>query len=406
MQINKAKFILESLGYSVKEKELTVEESIEKLLESMEARNATRTGAYAILTEMARFKGRYTGSFAGLENAGTVKLKIRNEEKEFEVAEALSKIENDFKSANSKGCSQKAAETLLNNFDVSMAAIPEGANPEYVAELTKEYEYIKSCVDAGEGIPQDGWTSQALARTTHSRDDSVLGVKDIIKKINNQITSIKKGGKNYELIKARIDALKAREDELTAEEVDIVNDLYTKLDIANAQGQANAVNSGKIAIFKPTEGINLIRIKAPLNQNNIPYVQNDDGTFTITKKIDLAKELLEGRGEFVEPEQVSQSNAIAFTVENLDDFDAFKEEVLPQINVTLEQRGDAFLVDGGKTQVRKFFNMLDRYEIVYNTVPVDSLPAPEVQETEATEEPEETVAESYNMINHAGMLLD
>lgn len=408
MKVENAKFILESMGYTVKEKELTFEESVTKLLESMEARNATRTGAYAILNEMARFNGRYTGSFAGLEDAGTVMLKVRNNEKEYSVAEALSKIENDFKSANSKGCSQEAATSLLYNYDTALAAVPETANAEYVEELNKEREYISSCVEGGDGIPKDGWTAQGLARTTHSRDDSALSAKELIKKINNQITSIKKGGKNYDLIKARIDALKAREDELTAEENAIVDDLYTKLDIANSQGQANAVGAGKIAIFKPNEGINLIRIKSPLNQNNIPFDINDDGTFTIKKKVDLAKEVLEGRGEFIEPEPIRQSNAIAVAFENDDDFAAFSEEVLPTINVTVVPRSGAYIVDGTKAQIRKFFTNLDRYEIAYTTAPVDSLPPETEEETEV--EPEEAEVEvvsneSYDPINVGAGLL-
>ena len=110
MKLNEAKYILESTGFTVKNTESSFDKAVSSLMESMEARNATGTKAYSILSEMARFRGKYVDSFAGLEDAGTVSLSVGRggETKEFSVAEGASKVENDFKSANSKGCSQDA----------------------------------------------------------------------------------------------------------------------------------------------------------------------------------------------------------------------------------------------------------------------------------------------------------
>lgn len=395
MKLDEAKIILGSVGYTVKENlDGFVKNTINQLIESLESRNAINTKAYSILSEMARFNGNYTGSFAGLEDAGTVSLKVRGQDKEFSVAEALSKVENDFKSANSKGMAQKTAEVLLANFETALAAVPETANPEYVEELNKEKDYIARCVEGGDGIPQGGWTEEGLARTTHSRDDSALAVQDLVGKINNQITSLKKGGKNYDLIKARIDALMARADELTAEEKAKVEDLYVKLDLANAQGQATAVAAGKIAIFKPNEGINPIRIKAPLNNNNIPFTINADGTYTITKKIDQAKELLDGRGEFLTPAapaRAEESSGIALKFASIEDRDAVVEDVFPAIGVSVDVRGEYVIVDGTKAQLRRVATELENLGVAYESGSPADVPAEETAEA-AEEAAEETAA--------------
>ena len=387
MKLSEAKQILGSLGYSVMEPDLDrqISDTVGQLLESLESRHATHTKSYKILSEMARFNGRYIGSFAGLEDAGTVNLNVRGQEKEFGVAEALSKIENDFKSANSKGMKHKTAEILLGNFERALAAVPDTADQAYIAELNKEKDYIAQYVEAGEDIPVGGWTDAALARTTHSRDDSALSAKDIIGKIQNQITSLKKGGNNYDLIKGRIDVLMSRADELTAEEKEKVQDLYVKLDLANAEGQAKAVSSGKIAIFKPDEGVNPIRVKAKLNHNSIPFTINSDGTYTITKKITQAKELLAEYGEFITPEApaAQQSEGVVFKFETKDDADAVVEELLPGIGVSVEQRGEFVIVNGTNAQLRRTNTELERMGIVYELADMSDIPAEEGEIEEA-----------------------
>lgn len=405
MELSKAKQILESVGYTVKTGNLDshITKTVNSLLESLESRNATRTKAYSILSEMARFNGRYTGSFTGLEDAGTVTLSVRGQEKEFGVAEALSKVENDFKSANSKGMAQKTAEVLLTNFETALAAIPEGANKEYIEELNKEKNYIQQCVESGEGIPQGGWTEEGLARTTHSRDDSVLDVKDLVGKISNQITSLKRGGKNYDLIKARIDALMSRSDELTAEEQAKVEDLYVKLDLANAQGQARAVSSGKIAIFQPNEGVNPIRIRARLNNNNIPFTANEDGTYTITKKVDQAKEVLEDYGTFVTPEApaVPETEGVAFKFETADDAAAVAEDVLPATGVQIELNGEYIAIKGTKAQLKRANTEITNLGVPVEEIAITDFPVEEaahVEESTKVEKNKEEINESLS--NH------
>ena len=300
MKLEEAKKILGSVGYSVNENlDSYVKNTVKSLIESLESRHATKTKSYQILSEMARFNGRYTGSFAGLEDAGTVNLTVKGQSKEFGVAEALSKVENDFKSANSKGMSQKTAEVLLANFDAAIGAFPETGNQEYLEELQKERDYINQCVEDGDGIPQGGWTEQGLARTTHSRDDSALDAKTLIKNIQNSITSFSRGGSNADLIKDRIDQLMARADELTAEEREKVEGLYTKLEIAVGRNRVNAVASGKVSIFKPATPGALTRVRIRLNNGNIKFTENEDGSLTIKKKQEDLEELIGEYGEFI-----------------------------------------------------------------------------------------------------------
>lgn len=403
MEPSKAKQILESVGYTVKTGSLAshITKTVNSLLESLESRNATRTKAYSILSEMARFNGRYTGSFAGLEDAGTVTLSVRGQEKEFDVAEALSKIENDFKSANSKGMAQKTAEVLLANFETALAATPEGANQEYVEELNKEKNYIRQCVESGEGIPRGGWTEESLARTTHSRDDSALDVKSLVGKIGNQITSLKRGGKNYDLIKARIDALMSRSDELTADEQAKVENLYVKLDLANAQGQARAVSSGKIAIFRPNEGVNPIRIRARLNNNNIPFTANENGTYTITKKVDQAKEVLEDYGSFVTPEAPAapEAEGVAFKFETADDAAAVAEDVLPATGVQIKLNGEYIAIKGTKAQLKRANTEITNLGVPVEEIAITDFPVEEaahVEESTKAEENEEQINEGLS----------
>lgn len=406
MKLNEAKYILESTGFTVKNTESSFDKAVSSLMESMEARNATGTKAYSILSEMARFRGKYVDSFAGLEDAGTVSLSVGRggETKEFGVAEGASKVENDFKSANSKGCSQDAATRLAANFKTVLAAMPETANQAYVEELNKELNYINQCIDAGDGIPKGGWTAEGLARTTHSRDDSALDAKDLIKKINNSITSLKKGGKNYDLIKSRIDALAARSDELTAEENEKVMDLYTKLDIANEQGQTRAVSSGKIAIFKKNDGVADLRITAKLNHNGIPFTKNEDGTFTITKKVSEAKELLADYGTFVEPAAQSDSNEVYVSFNDDETAQIVLEDIGPAAGVELTATDAvSFLVNGTKAQVKKFFKDLDTNGVEYTIS--DAEPPQGETAAEADAEAEGEIEESFDYtLTQAGFL--
>ena len=72
MKLDEAKKILGSVGYSVSENlDGYFKNTVKSLMESLESRRATKTKSYQILSEMARFNGRYTGSFAGLEGAGS-----------------------------------------------------------------------------------------------------------------------------------------------------------------------------------------------------------------------------------------------------------------------------------------------------------------------------------------------
>lgn len=407
MKLNEAKYILESTGFTVKNTESSFDKAVQSLMESMESRKATGTKAYSILSEMARFRGKYVDSFAGLEDAGTVTLSVGRggETKEFGVAEGASKVENDFKSANSKGCSQDAATRLAGNFEAVLAAMPDTANQAYVAELNKELNYINQCLDAGDGIPKGGWTAEGLARTTHSRDDSALDAKDLIKKINNSITSLKKGGKNYDLIKSRIDALAARSDELTAEENEKVMDLYTKLDIANEQGQTRAVSSGKIAIFQKNEGVADLRITAKLNHNGIPFTKNEDGTFTITKKVADAKELLGDYGTFVEPTAQNDSNKVYVTFNDEETEMIVVEDIAPAAGVEVtETDGISIYVDGTKAQVKKFFRDLDTNGVEY-TIGEEPPQGGPAYPNASTEEETAEIEESFDYtLSQAGFL--
>ena len=393
MELNEAKKILGSVGYSVNSKSKDdFKKTVKDLMESMESRNATRTKAYQILSEMARFNGRYTGSFSGLENAGTVNLTVRGTSKEFGVAEALSKVENDFKSANSKGMSQKTAEILLANFDAALAAFPETGNQEYFEELQKEREYINQCVEDGDGIPQGGWTEQGLARTTHSRDDSALDAKTLIKNIQNSITSFSRGGSNADLIKDRIDQLMARADELTAEEREKVEGLYTKLEIAVGRNRANAVASGKVSIFKPATPGALTRVRIRLNNGNIKFTENEDGSLTIKKKQEDLEELIGEYGEFITPEApaaAASSNDLWLEFTNEEEAQIAAEEIFPNVNVTSEVDGAVVHINGTPAALRRATTALQTNGLEVQVIDAPAAPAEETEQVEESTEVKE-----------------
>ena len=394
MKLDEAKKILGSVGYSVSENlDSYVKNTVKSLMESLESRRATKTKSYQILSEMARFNGRYTGSFAGLEGAGTVELTVKGQSKEFGVAEALSKVENDFKSANSKGMSQKTAENLLANFDAALAAFPETGNQEYLEELKKEREYISQCVEDGDGIPQGGWTDQGLARTTHSRDDSALDAKKLIKNIQNSITSFSRGGSNADLIKDRIDQLMARADELTAEEREKVEGLYTKLDIAVGKNRVNAVASGKVSIFKPATPGALMRVRIRLNNGNIKFTENEDGSLTIKKKQEDLEDLIGEYGEFIVPEAPAASasdNDLWIEFANEEEAQIAAEEIFPNVNVTSEIDGAVVHITGTPAALRRATTALQTNGL---EVQVIDTPATTVEESTKVDENEEQINE-------------
>ena len=398
MKLEEAKKILGSVGYSVNENlDSYVKNTVKSLIESLESRHATKTKSYQILSEMARFNGRYTGSFAGLEDAGTVNLTVKGQSKEFGVAEALSKVENDFKSANSKGMSQKTAEVLLANFDAAIGAFPETGNQEYLEELQKERDYINQCVEDGDGIPQGGWTDQGLARTTHSRDDSALDAKTLIKNIQNSITSFSRGGSNADLIKDRIDQLMARADELTAEEREKVEGLYTKLEIAVGRNRVNAVASGKVSIFKPATPGALTRVRIRLNNGNIKFTENEDGSLTIKKKQEDLEELIGEYGEFITPEApaaTASSNDLWLEFANEEEAQIAAEEIFPNVNVTSEVDGAVVHINGTQAALRRATIALQTNGLEVQVIDAPAAPAEEpAQVEESTEVKENTEKE-------------
>jgi len=398
MKLEEAKKILGSVGYSVNENlDSYVKNTVKSLIESLESRHATKTKSYQILSEMARFNGRYTGSFAGLEDAGTVNLTVKGQSKEFGVAEALSKVENDFKSANSKGMSQKTAEVLLANFDAAIGAFPETGNQEYLEELQKERDYINQCVEDGDGIPQGGWTDQGLARTTHSRDDSALDAKTLIKNIQNSITSFSRGGSNADLIKDRIDQLMARADELTAEEREKVEGLYTKLEIAVGRNRVNAVASGKVSIFKPATPGALTRVRIRLNNGNIKFTENEDGSLTIKKKQEDLEELIGEYGEFITPEApaaTATANDLWLEFANEEEAQIAAEEIFPNVNVTSEVDGAVVHINGTQAALRRATTALQTNGLEVQVIDAPAASAEEpAQVEESTEVKENTEKE-------------
>ena len=401
MNLNEATHILSSLGYNVEfDMDADIQKDIKFIKESMEKRRHTHNDSYRIISEMARFNGRYVGSFEGLENAGTVTLTVKGEDKEFGVAEALSKVENDFKSADSKGYSQSSAERLLANYDAALAAVPETANAEYIQELNKERTYIAQCIEEGDGIPKGGWTASSQARTTHSRDDSALTAKKLITNINNSITSLKKGGNNYDRIKARIDDLLARTD-LTEEERETAEGLEVKLDIANRIGQNAAQAAGRTAVFSPN---NKTRTLRRLRTEGIPFTENEDGTITITGKVTKAREELEGLGEFIETqvEVPAESNAITFTA-GPDEMETILEDIVGEISLTATQNEDGSVtIDGTARQMKKFKKELEDSNIQIEIVTPSAEPET-VEEPVEPVEVEEVVEDDAGAVDSDGL---
>ena len=94
---------------------------------------------------------------------------------------------------------------------------------------------------------------------------------------------------------------------ITAEEREKVEGLYTKLDIAVGKNRVNAVASGKVSIFKPATPGALMRVRIRLNNGNIKFTENEDGSLTIKKKQEDLEDLIGEYGEFIVPEAPAAS---------------------------------------------------------------------------------------------------
>lgn len=291
MKLNEAKHILESLGYNIKNPYINEEK--------------------VLLNElMARFTpGRYTGRFKGLQDAGDVTIELNNGNKAEEAAKALSDVDNIFQTAMTQGIKTtqtKKLDNLIKNYTTILNAIkdlPE-VNQETVADIAKKIDWLQGKKDAGEEIIAGEWKAAGLATTTHSKDDAALDFNTLVKNISAQISSLKsKGGNNTEQIIARIDDLAAREG-LTQAQLDKVEELRSKLEVATAVGARAAANRGRALTFKSDRPLKITRATRRLTALGINYTQNEDGTVTVTdtpRKVAQAKEELEAIGvEFVD----------------------------------------------------------------------------------------------------------
>ena len=310
MELNKAKHILESLGYNIKNPYMNEEKQY--------------------LTElMARFNGRYVKRFQGLDNAGDVTIQLANGTKTEELAKALSDTDNNFQSAMTNGIkanNTKKLENLINNYTVisdAINAIPE-ASQETKDDIAKKLKWLNDKLENGEEIIAGEWTASGLATTSHSKDDTALDFNTLVKNISAQISSLKsKGGNNTEQIVARIDDLAGREG-LTQAQLDKVDELRAKLEVAIANGGQAAENRGRAFTFKSDKPLKITRATRLLTANGINFTKNEDGSVTVSdtpRKVAKAREDLAAIGvEFVvaqaEPEPVEVTETYVFNDED------------------------------------------------------------------------------------------
>ena len=390
MKLNEAKHILESLGYNIKNPYINEEK--------------------VLLNElMARFTpGRYTGRFKGLQDAGDVTIELNNGNKTEEAAKALSDVDNIFQTAMTQGIKTtqtKKLDNLIKNYTTILNAIqdlPE-VNTETVDDITKKVDWLQGKKDADEEIIAGEWKAAGLATTTHSKDDAALDFNTLVKNISAQISSLKsKGGNNTEQIIARIDDLAAREG-LTQAQLDKVEELRSKLEVATAVGARAAANRGRALTFKSDRPLKITRATRRLTALGINYTQNEDGTVTVTdtpRKVAQAKEELEAIGvEFVEaaaePEEAQATVVIKFGDEDSKAIGIEEAEsrnlIAEENNLVVKFTGAAEKVDDFKFELGEIAGL--DYEEVNDIA--EGGPIPESTKTEETEEAE-TLDESVD----------
>lgn len=334
MELKEAKHILESLGYNIKNPFMNEEKQY--------------------LTElMARFNGNYTGRFKGLQDAGDVTIQLAKGNKTEEVAKALSDVDNNFQSAMTTGIKTTQTEklaNLINNYTAIYNVIKDipDANPETVQDLEKKIGWLEQKQNDGEEIVAGEWKAAGLATTTHSTDDNALDFNTLVKNISAQISSLKsKGGNNTEQIVARIDDLANREG-LTQAQLDKVEELRAKLDVATAAGARAAAARGRALTFKSDRPLKVTRAIRRLTALAINFTQNEDGSVTVNdtpRKVEKAREELTAIGvEFVEAQAPAEEQPMTVKLTFGDeDSLAIALEEAQNAGVTAEQAEDGNL---------------------------------------------------------------
>lgn len=394
MKLNEAKHILESLGYNIKNPYINEEK--------------------VLLNElMARFTpGRYTGRFKGLQDAGNVTIELNNGNKAEEAAKALSDVDNIFQTAMTQGIKTtqtKKLDNLIKNYTTILNAIkdlPE-VNQETVNDIVKKIDWLQGKKDADEEIIAGEWKAAGLATTTHSKDDTALDFNTLVKNISAQISSLKsKGGNNVEQIVARIDDLAGREG-LTQAQLDKVEELRSKLEVATAVGARAAANRGRALTFKSDRPLKITRATRRLTALGINFTQNEDGTVTVTdtpRKVAQAKEELEAIGvEFVQAadENAEEPNASVTIKFGDEDSKAIGIEEAQNRNLTVDENELTVTFTGTAEKVDDFkFELGVIAGLDYEEVVDDGEPLAEMEESTETEKPKEPVMnESTQTLN-------
>lgn len=276
MNLTEATKILKSVGYNVTaDLDKRIERRLNTILESMENRGAVHTDAYAILAEMAIKKPR----------------NVSDENPWNDSDERFSKLQATIQSKMTRGGEVKAS--TLAKWVQELDAIEDNlSNPAVLRELPNLKSYLSGDTDL--------YTSSNQNNTGELTGDFKTDRKNISSSIS---TLGSHGGKNYQALLARIDELeRTHAPEVNSAEAAAIEKLRT--DLETAQQKALELNnaSGKTATFQPAAtATGLRRATRRLDQNNIDYTVNDDGTISITSKVKKAKTALEGLGEFIVP---------------------------------------------------------------------------------------------------------
>lgn len=272
MNLFEAKHILKSVGYNVnRDMSREISRTLDMVLESMENRGATRTGAYRLISEMA----------------------VRGNKND-PIDTAFYNLQNTIQSKMSRSGGALPKPETLANWKAKFDAIKDKVHhPDQVAQLANMEAFLNGETDV--------YTSANKANT-----GELLGnnFKKDSTNIRNSISSLaSKGGHNYDVLLARIDELEELyADQLTPSEENTILKLRTQLAAAGDRATTKNTRSGKIATFAPASvtPLGISRVARKLAGVNAEYVVNNDKTITITSNVNKAKTALTGLGEFIE----------------------------------------------------------------------------------------------------------
>lgn len=374
MNINEATNILSSLGYNVKKDiNLEIDYRLNKILESMESRGATRTAAYQALLEMAIKKPK----------------NITEENPWNDADDKFSKLQNTIQSSMAKNGNPKP-ETLAKWKDKLNDIKDNLSNPSVIAELPNLEQFLNGDSDiyiSAKSNPNKGKISGDWASD--------------VKKIRNSISSVASKNTGYDSTLARIEELAASKTDFTESELEDIESLRIALNSAKSRGEQKAIETGKVKVFRPADPRRLNHIQYRLRTANIKFTANENGTITIASNLDKAEELIGNMGSFLSPDELIERPAepvvetltktFIVSPEDIEFFtDVANDNQLSDINeIDSTEDGSIYQVTGTADALDNLLSVIESEGI--NASETDSIPT---EDETPSEEPESTSDES------------